>query len=301
MAFAAFISQSALADVRINDFGIRNLNFGSWTGGGGVELTQAFCVESVEGRRNRSVDTRPYSLEIARRDANSGFYLEGPEGNLPFELQFIDLRTRSVELMREGIATALDKTGAAQRCRTEGNNAAVQINFQQADLQNAAAGRYRSRFQVLARGGSNGTETHRLNNITLSFAVDALIAVNKLDDLQLLFQPGGGDVSAVEELCVYQNGGSSFNLSVSSQAQAPFTLEGDTGAVPYRLRWRDELGELALSDETIFRGRRIDRAGGLTCQGGNNAALLLDIAAEDAASAGSGRYRDTIVIRVSPE
>ena len=295
-------SVSVLADVRIDSRGFRNLNLGSWAGQGPVEFTQTFCVESVLGRRNRSTTVLPYSLQITNRNASAGFSLDRSGSLLPFSLTFVDLRNRTEEAMRAGIATSQNKTGAALRCAQGGNNAAVKIRFDTAALQQAESGRYRARFRVLARGGSNGTEQHTLNNINVTFTIDPVISVNGLDDMVLTLSGAGSAIDATETFCVYRNSGTQFNFSIeSNERSGMFSLNSSTDAAPYSLVWTDDAGSIDVASGVIYTNRRADFDGGPDCSAADNASLRLTIESSVTDTLSSGQYRDTIVLRVAPE
>lgn len=297
------LNSYSAADVRINAQGFRNLNLGVWAGQGSVELTQSFCVESVNGRRNRSDQIRPYSLAIENRSVADAFVLEGVQDQLPFTIRFVDLRTRVEEAMQPGLATVQDKTGAAFRCRSGGNNAAVRIRFDIEDLKSVEAGRYRSQFRVIAVGGSNGSESNRLDNINVSFVIDPVIAISKLNDLTLTGQALDSALFATESFCVFSNRSSAYSVTVDSSnaTEDNFFLKSNVASAKYSLQWEDDRGVQPLLAGTTYNARLVDMSGGADCVAGDNAGIRLAIAADEIEGLAAGNYSDTITIRVSPE
>lgn len=295
---------------------IRNYDLGTWTGIGGVALSNIFCVASANDDSANpppSANQMPYRVKVDNTGAPGEFYVylggdtaAASNARIRVSLLHMDvIAGGGQEQLMEGIYDSHAHVGSFKNCR-DGDNSQLRAEISATELAGKVSGSYRGDFTLTAMGGASGSATaNGAFRIAISVQASPEVQISSLNDLALGAHSGLGSLYAEENFCVYSTSGSgSYSLSVSSNNQdgsGNFFLAGGPGQIPYDLYFTDQAsgpGTIKVSTISVSGfGNSLDQF----CNGQDNATLSISIAEQDLQQARSGNYIDSLVILVAPQ
>ena len=146
-------------------------------------------------------------------------------------------------------------------------------------------------------------------SITITVTKTARAKISNLNDLTLsAWEEGNGNVQLTDDVCVYStrpNGGYKIRADGNGNNNA-FTLANGANLLPYTLSWNSGgVGGLSNTGTMLTAGTTsgaFTKASTIspTCSGGDNARLIIDIAAQSMMAAVEGSYVGVLTLIVSP-
>jgi hypothetical protein len=152
-----------------------------------------------------------------------------------------------------------------------------------------------------ATQGTLGATSQGSLNITLT--IDALVQISALNDIDLGTYTGGGNITGVDDLCVYSNIGGYHITATGNGAGSAFQLIGAGATIPYAVEWADSAG--AQTGDPMTSGTVLTNQSGTfttpNCGGGNNARVIVTVNSTDLAAAPAQAYTGVLTLVVAPQ
>jgi hypothetical protein len=154
-----------------------------------------------------------------------------------------------------------------------------------------------------ASDGTLGATSQGTLDITLT--IDPLVQISALDDIALGPYVGAGDETGTDDLCVYSNnGGYDITATGNGSGGQAFELTGTSSAViPYTVEWATSAG--AGTGTALTTGVTLAGQGGTfstpDCGGVDNAQVIVTVADADLAAAPSDSYTGVLTLLVAPQ
>ncbi len=301
------LSQAGVAVTPLSDF-----DFGHWSPGAGqITASRDFCAVSVVGNRltaNNTNQLRPFGVTLEDLDAaakGSIFRLAHADGGhfLSLELRLGDLRSGVEEALMPNSVTATDKTGDELGCPRGGPNGRLIVRLLGSDLTGARAGVYEGQFSLSINGGSNGSNT-AATTFRIRVEIPDLVRISSLNDIELGFFPGSGDLSGSDALCVYRNDpAGAYLVEASGQgAGNAFVVVQNGMKLPFAVDYSDGSGDgwrpLTAGGVPVAAGNA--NATATDCGGATNASVRVRIEESVLTSAEPGSYAGRLTLTVAP-
>ncbi|WP_196138741.1 hypothetical protein [Aliikangiella sp. G2MR2-5] len=159
---------------------------------------------------------------------------------------------------------------------------------------------------MAATQGSLGTTSE--GDLLISLSVGDLIQINNLNDIALgTFNGGTADLNGSDSFCIYRNGGTGYNVTMSgSGTGGAFELAGGGNTLNYSVSFENlDAGSAAVA---MTAGSTLNGVTGAnntdnTCgsAAADNAQVNVNVANADLAAVPPGSYTGTLTILVAPE
>lgn len=153
---------------------------------------------------------------------------------------------------------------------------------------------------VAATDGTLGaTSTGNLNVI---LGVPDMVKITKLNDINLGTYAGVNMVGS-DDVCVYHNGASTYNITISGTgpANALQLKNGSaTATIPFTATYFDGVSTSAVVPAVALTNRQNASTTSMSCSGGTNASMNVSVQSVDIESAPVDTYTETVTMTVAP-
>lgn len=156
-----------------------------------------------------------------------------------------------------------------------------------------------SPYNFAATQGSLGANS--TGDFDIVAALQDLVQISRLDDLNFGLYPGSGDLNGTENFCVYRNGTGAYEATLTGSGPAnSFEVSDGGNSMPYTVTYDDGSGPVAVTTATAITGR--SGHGTLTnCGNADNAAVNINVQESNLQANPPGNYIGTLTIVIGPE
>ena len=137
----------------------------------------------------------------------------------------------------------------------------------------------------------------------LILAVQDLVRVSRLDDLNFGLYVGTGSPTNTEDFCVYRSGTGAYQVTLTGDGAAnAFTVTDGTNIIPYAVEFDDSVagGEVTATTGVAITGQ-VGDPGQETCGDTDNASIDITFNQTDLQAAPTGNYNGTLTILIAAE
>lgn len=125
------------------------------------------------------------------------------------------------------------------------------------------------------------------------------VRISNMHNLNLGTYTGNGDLTAQDDICVYNSAGPNYDITVTS-INGTFEMSSGGSNLSYTVSFKENSGSfqsLSYNNPTQFSGADTSSN---SCSGLTNATVQIKIVQSDLLSVRPGSYSGTIVLLVSP-
>jgi spore coat protein U-like protein len=152
-----------------------------------------------------------------------------------------------------------------------------------------------------AGAGTLGSNSNMSTNV--SVAVQSVIQISSLDDVNLGIWTGSGRLQAFEFACVFTNA-ALYQVTASSAngtGNRTRLMDESGGFIRYVLHWRDSNGRQRRINHNQTRTNFFANATSADCGGSTNTRLRIRINVPWMEDAAPGAYSDTLTVVLAPQ
>jgi hypothetical protein len=139
----------------------------------------------------------------------------------------------------------------------------------------------------------------------VSVTIPDRVRVSRLDGIALGTYGGSGDMSGVDDLCVFRNGSGSYKIQLDSANPGganEFQMKNGTNFITYTVKFDDDADasdQLAVTSGTEISGLT-GHSTSASCGAADNGQLRIDVLEVDLLAAPPAAYLDTVTLLVTP-
>ncbi len=148
--------------------------------------------------------------------------------------------------------------------------------------------------------GAFGSESS--GTVIILMSSKDLIKISNLNDI-ILVRNNAGDFNGGTDACIYRNATGAYTVrAYSSRGTGEFLIDdGGANALKYAVTYNDGTGAVALKAGVALTNRLNANTRSPRCTSGNNAAISVNISAQQVDSKPAGNYVGGLTVVVSPE
>jgi len=291
---------------------VGNFDFGRWNYSGNFSMSNTHCVAAADTPRRSgwtSKDSKKdYEVTVTSTSESKSFTLfkdgilsSDATKRIPIRIYHEDVLSPGAKEELSPATKEKDKQPGQFFGCPSGNNSRLTITIDSANLAKVQAGTYQETLSLLVTSsGKSKTVT-----FTVSVVVDngSNVRISRLNTVAFGSYTRQGDISRRENFCVHSSAldaGYTLSITAAQGSSASFTMVPAAGgsAIPLAVSFSGAVSTTA--SVTPARSMSDKGSSSTDCNGTDNAYLDLKIKESDLSSAVSGRYTQTLILRVEP-